>query len=522
MYLKLILIFISSNLYIFANPTIQKAVYEYKEGNYQEAIRILEQEKFTSQKYIARKYYLIGVANNKLQHFDKSIDNFKKAIKAKAKYKDLYYEYAQALYAASELEKARDAFRNSYHKKFKIDTSLYYMGHISQILEQFKAAKRIYSKLIKTKSENTNIIQLAHFQLGETLLSLSEKKKNTARPVEKYVLPRLEKAINIDPTSSLKREISKRISEIKKKYGLDPNLMKNGKTLPDKRYAFSYDQAFEYDNNVTSNSDEPTQLATQKDSYIFTSTLEAKYTFSFFGRLISVPKIRVQKVSHSDQDNSDVFTNDSLTLTSSLSNKIEHTLLGQQASTIFNFDFTKLKKDRNKVHKRIFYSDAFTYTLGLSFKYFSFGKSTIKYKRKNTTSYDAPLDSSTDSFSFDQIAILPNKTLLIVLISTDRDRVQNNTDSTNTYTTRADWIIPNIFPKYTLNLAYSHTFLDTMKKKSTRGTEQKYNPSIKITKSFNDHLDFNLSYDYTKNNSKNRSDNAYSKHQTKFEFSLGF
>src|SRR5690606_25352863 len=102
----LISLCITSNLYA---DTLSDALTDYKLGSYQSMIEKLEKYQPKGDK-LGTKYYLMGVAYNRLQDFEKSVQAFAQAVRLKNDSPDLWYELGQALYANSDLRKAQQAF----------------------------------------------------------------------------------------------------------------------------------------------------------------------------------------------------------------------------------------------------------------------------------------------------------------------------------------------------------------------------------------------------------------------------
>ena len=142
----IILTLFSFNIYAQSISLIEFNNY-FKSGQYSKALIILGKNNLI-QFDLGEKSYLEGLCYAKLQEYDKAISKFEIAIKNENKNSDLDYEYGQALYAANELKKARNAFSASAAKKFNTPASIYYIAHISQILEEFPSAIENYIESI--------------------------------------------------------------------------------------------------------------------------------------------------------------------------------------------------------------------------------------------------------------------------------------------------------------------------------------------------------------------------------------
>lgn len=515
------------------NKAFKKIGASYQSGNYQSALYQLNRMR-TSKKTRAKKYHWMAKCYTQLQDSENAIKYYRLAIRNKSKYKGIHFEYGQVLYSANELEKARSSFNRSVKKKFKKDVSLYYMGHISYVLEEFKKAKKYYYRILKVKKASKDMKQIAHFQLGEVFLSMAEGRDDIKKKVKKYVLPEMEKALKVDPKGNTAKDIRTRIKEIKGKYGLDPNVMANGRVLPKKRYRIVIKQNIKYDNNITTSTNESSSRATQRDSYIFNTSVQARYRFSFFQRIVSTPQLKFSNKYHSERDAFDVYSNDEYSIDSDLKNTFEHTLKGKRAAFIFDFqyNYTAQAWDSTEPHTKKMYSYSKTYTLGEKIKIFDFGSSTLKLKKKRYYGYDrhinqfsANMNTVTDTFSFSQVGMLPNKHLMLFLYNyIDVTNPSNQSEDTVSHLFRVDYIISEIIPKYELSLAYSHTLLSPdQSQHATRGTtETTLNPSISISKKPSKRTRIQIGYDYTRNKSEDKDNYDYSKHSIEFEFKYTF
>lgn len=496
-------------LSINAQEPLAEFYKNFKSGLYQKAIDSLEQIELKDNS-LSSKYYLSAIAYSKLQEFDKAASFFEKALNENNDSQDLYYEYGQALYAMNELKKSRDAFALSAKKNFNKGASLYYVAHISQILEDFGNARNNYLELLKVSDLDFKLKQVGKFQLAETNLNILRQKEisneELTKAVEKVILPMLKEALQIDLKSPASSDIKNRISELEKEFDLDPNLLRNGRRISPKRYTAHILQRIKFDDNISLTNEENNVSGSFRESYIFDSEVFYEYDFVLKKRFLISPSFRGTFTQHSDQDNAEVFQNDSSILNFSLKNKYEHLAFMQPASFLFNIDFSKTLKDKDQTHTRKFYADALTFTFGEQFTYFSFGDTNFKFKFKDYSAYTTSLNNYTTSFSIDQTVATNQMHLLIFMLDySSTDNYNNTSSNTNTLLFRTDYIIPEIAPKYTLAFALSLNLTDTLEQKSTRGTEWSINPSVDFSKDVTKNLKFNINFDYTNAHSKSTS-----------------
>jgi tetratricopeptide (TPR) repeat protein len=497
----------------------------FKSGQYPKALSALEKIN-VDKTNLSSKAYLAGLSYSRMQEYDKAIVQFKIAIDEKNDSVDLFYEYGQALYAANELRQSREAFKVSIDKNFNKTASLYYVAHISQILEDFDTAKNYYMMVIKDKSSDVKMKQIAHFQLGETLLSIarvkSVKNEDLTRRVDNFILPLMTRALNQDKNSELAKEITQRSTEIMVEFNLDPNLLANGRRISPKRFAGYVSQKVSHDDNISLVNEENNVQQSKKKSFIFDTEAYVKYDQILKKRFIISPEARFTYTKHSNQTDADVYQNDSFVMNFALKNRYEHKVRDLPASLIFDIDYSRTLKDWKAQKKKEFYAKATTFTIGESFSYFAIGDTTIKLKKKTYTGANEAINNHTTTLAADQTFFLPIQHLVLATFDASFiDNYNNTTSSTDAFMARIDYIIPDIKPKFTLDIALAMTLTDTKEQKLTRGTETLINPSLDLSYDLNQASSISANYDFTKSKSKD-SDYSYSKHVISSEFRYAF
>ncbi len=497
----------------------------FKSGHYPQALESLNKLS-VEENSISSKAYLSGLSYSKMQEYDKAAAQFAIAIENKNESIDLYYEYGQALYASNELRRAREAFKVSADKKFNRSASLYYVAHISQVLEEFEVAKDYYTLVLKEKETDLKMKQIANFQIAETLLSIAREKskepEDLSRRVEKFIIPLMQKGFEIDKSTAVAGDINQRIAELMKEFSLDPNVMANGRRISPKRYSGYASQKMKFDDNISLTSEENNIQQSKKESYMFETEVYGKYDFILKKRYIVSPEVRFSYLQHTDRSSPEVFQNDNYVLNANLKNKYEHNVKNQPASFIFDIDYSKTYKDFNAQKKREYYANSLTFTFGESLSLFDIGDTTFKFKRKNYTGHTDTISNHTNSFSADQTFFLPIQHLLIALFDASFiDNYNNTSTNTNAYLFRLDYIIPEIAPTYTLGLGFAYTLTDTLEQELTRGTEKNLNPSIDLSKDLSHGHKISINYDYTTTTSLDSS-YAYNKSVFTTEYRFSF
>ncbi|MCK6595231.1 MAG: tetratricopeptide repeat protein [Bacteriovoracaceae bacterium] len=485
--------------------SVEEFYKSFKTSNYQQALSTLEAIQFTEDK-ISTKYYLEGLTQARLQEFDKAILALEKAAQLKNDAPDLYYELGQAYYASNDIKKARMAFSQSAKLNFNRANSLYYVGHISQTLEEYKEAKKAYMAIIKNRKSDEKVLQIARFQLAETLLSMARETKAVEKITDRYVIPLLRQAYDTDRTTVVASEIQLRIQELLNEFKLDPNTMANGRKINPDRYVLTLAQKIKFDTNVTLANDQSTVTQSKKESYIFETEGYGKRDFVFKKRIIISPDLRVVYTQYSDSKNATVYQNNSYLFTYALRNRFEHTLWQKPASFLFDIERNYTARDKSQEKKRTKYATSQSFMFGEKFRFFSAGETTIKYKFKDYAAYLETLNNKTTSLSLDQTIFTKNQHLMIVLFSADFiDNYNATNNSTDSYLFRLDYLIPEFMPQYTLGFALSSTFLDTKEQTDTRGMEKTLAASVDITRDISKNLKVNFNYELTQNTSKSET-----------------
>ena len=96
---------------------IEPAYELYNKGDYPQALMLLKQvDHKGDEDLIGELEYWKGVVQNKLQNFDFAKGHFKLALDKDYDQDDIFFEYAQALYATQELKLAKENFINPLMK----------------------------------------------------------------------------------------------------------------------------------------------------------------------------------------------------------------------------------------------------------------------------------------------------------------------------------------------------------------------------------------------------------------------
>jgi tetratricopeptide (TPR) repeat protein len=504
----------------------------YKKGSYNESIKkLIPLTKIT--KFAPLAHYWLGLCHNKLQQFDQASLELQKALNFKNPPKDIYYELGQAHYAMNDFKKAKIYFKESVKQGVMKESSHYYLGFMEQNEENYSRALSEYRKIVGTLNQelpykNKEVAQAAALQIAEVILFQAQKTsgKNEIVMVKEFVLPQLYRAQRIDQDSSLQAEISKKITDLKEKYDLDDGRMINGRRVPEKRVNAKFQEVFGYDTNVINEGDDaPSKVyPSRKASLVSRNQFFINKIYLFERRFQLIPEFRINYDYHLNRDEPEVIYFDMRNLTPKVEFYIEHSLFNSPAQTQVELEYFHSSRNVNKDKNMKFYSRAFTLSLAEKFKFFSYGDTTLRVRRREMDAYTELLNTQTDTINITQLFLFPKNHILILMLNIDWAKLpRNDLSSSNSYMLRGDYVYPHpLFLKLKPTFSFSFTLMDPLKQKPSRGLEKTLAPSIALNRSFNDTIEFGIRYDLTKNISKDKAFFAYTKNFIALEFNAKF
>ncbi|MDA8793515.1 tetratricopeptide repeat protein [Bacteriovoracaceae bacterium] len=470
-------------------------------------------------------FYWRGLISSKLHEYPNAIENFEKSIRLKYKSDDMYYEYAQALYAQEELKKSRRAFRASVKNKYKMAVSLYYMAYLSQVLKDYKKSVAYYSAIerLDDNEEKSSVLQAARMQIGDIYLMQAEKLPNAFRAVDKHVIPQYEEAWKFDKTSDLGKQIKKKIEDLQRKYELVLFRMRNGRPTLRPPYFLRLVQAFNYDSNINAVTDDLVEDTDNTlDTWASATTFLGRYTFYVKDVVSVAPEARLIYTKHlTDEDY--IYTNDNYSANLAIRNTYEHMLFGKQASLLFDFDNTRTVNDtdENSEADRTLElsSTTNTFMLGERFVYGSLGETVLRYRSGSTVNENSE-DYSNSGFTWEQVFTLFRSTLLITMITKDQTRYEEtDTLDTDAMTYRVDFIPPRLFGFATVSYGLSMTNTDYIND-DDKGPQTTLSPSLTFTRTIGYGIRGNVTWGQTVVTDAEEDANNYNK--TTYGFNLEY
>lgn len=483
--------------------------------------RTLDQDHKSSKAQKGLVAYWKGITYNRTQDFFKAIESFDKSLSLNFDPIDINYEYGQALFAAQKLQEARLQFRESLKKRFKRAISLYYIAYISKEVGDKKKAVTFYQAIQKLPAEEIKeVAQASEMQIGDIYLEQAEKHPDSFRAVESYVLPQYKKALQSDPDSGLAQIIEKKIVDLQKKYDLILLRMRNGRPTLNPPYFLRLAQEISNDSNVTFTPEETTTASSDKSSLYSKTDVMGRYTFYVRNMISIAPELRMNYTYYTKRT-SDIYRNDNYLIAPAVRMYYEHTLFKKPASTLLDFEHSYVERDIDAQKKLKYASRSNGVMIGERFNYFDAGESILRFRYRKFESYNSNSNSNTKSFVYEQVKSF-KENILLFYSSYDMTRVDDESFDTNGLTLRGDLIFAPYKNWFTPSVGFGLTLTDPINNKDGRGMEKLYNPSLRLARLFGKRMRGSFKIDYSKNDSKDKANFAYTKTIYGFELEYLF
>lgn len=496
---------------------------QFKTGNYQSALQELSLIQASSE-FEPTRNYLMALTYKNMQKHVEAIAHFKRSIKLGKNSEDLFFEYGQSLFAVNDLEKAKRAFRISFEKGFKPDICLYYIAHIGELLEDPKAVKTNYVKLIKDKRADNSMRQIAYLRLAELIYNRAKDKFYVHNYIANYVVPLLDKGKALDPESATSSEIDSRYDEILLKHNMHPLLLENGRMLSRQSTTVTFTQQYQVDDNVTLESDAPAVAQTDTDQSSAILNSDIYYAKRFVGGkyFVHTPEIRLTFSEYLNDTNTEVTQNNSYTIGPAFRGSYNFSWNKRRAELLYEVDYNYTARDKNQEGTRSFFGRSLTYTLGLRRRFLTNGDTTIKLRQRDLTSFTSAISGQTTTLYVDQLYVRENGDILVGLFVTDFYRPEDENNATDSYLFRLDYLKPRLFWGIDVNLSASLSMLDTKLQSERRGTERTTSFGLKAQKRFNNKWRFGVTFNRIQNTSADVENFSYTKTVTGLELRYSF
>jgi len=495
----------------------------YKGGAYTQAIdklTKLQGDKTTPQDTQGVIAYWTGLCHSRMQAFDLAQAQFEKARDLGADFEDLDYELGQAQYAAQALKPARESFKRSVARKFKVGASTYYIGFLSQLLEDWMGAYAAYGSILKLSDDVDGVKQNALLQIGELKFAEAEKigdQESVAAQkkskIENEVIPAFKRVVAFKDGTPAAKQASDRIAQLtpSDERGNVPTY-RNGVPMPAKPWVIKVGEDIKYDTNVIAEGEQATPKVSNKASVISATALFLKYEWIFDRQFAVSPELASNLTWHANRAEAQVYQNDNLNTTPAIKSRWEYKLGDMQAATLLDAEFNLMLRDTSRLHTLKYYSRAYNFALGQRARFFSFGNTTLTANYKFYGNQDSNQNSEDLGITLGQNFSLPRGLGITVQVGADFNRAVASTYDRNNYMLTSYLNLPDLLWDVDLGAGLLILITDTMENRSSRGWEKMLAPSITLSNTFFKRLGVSLSYAYTYNFSADQVTYAYTKH----------
>lgn len=464
---------------------------------------------------VALLSYWQGLCYNRTQVFDKAIEALEKALPLEGKYPDLEYEYGQALYASQKLKPAREAFKKSAYHGYKPGASQYYVGFLSQILEDYTTAMEFY-RLIQTQSGDPDKVkQAALLQIAEIELTLAGLDRDPNRRFRRYrgrVTLALKKVIQFDETSPLAQQAKEKLLSVQNKLDADSiPRFKNGVPIATQPWVVKLSEVFSYDSNVLTRADQSLIAVSNQGSSTTRTEIFGKYEWIVRQWSIS-PELDVNYSQFTNRTEPLVFQNDNMTLDTVMKTRLEHIYDGKPAAFSADLAYNITIRDWTQTNRLFWYSRFYSLTLGERLQFFSFGSTLANANLKLFSNADDNQNAIIPAATVTQNFNLGQNAGISLSFTYDSNIARNPINDRRDYRSFVSLNLPEFTSQTDLSLSLSYTVVDTVNQSPTRGTETMINPSISLTRTFIKGFSGTLNYSYTNNISLDLQNYGYSRH----------
>jgi hypothetical protein len=387
--------------------------------------------------------YWRGLALAKTNEYEAASKSFARSLKNGWKPKDIYYELAQSLYIADNLNPAITAFKNSVKVRYKRAVSLYYIGFIYQQKKNYSKAVSYFKLIQKLPEEETkDVLQPALAQIGDIYLEQAKDKPDAFIAVEEYVIPQYEEAIEVNDESSLANELRIKIRKLLKDYEILLFRLRNGKVTAIPRYFASANLITGYNDNVNNLSDADRESATEDVASLFTTaTAFTRYSFYPSNWFSIAPEFRAGMTKHYSNTKS-IIENDNSFYRIGLKMNYEHLYNNAPATTYIDIEYQVNNRDDNQDGTLEQNNAATIFTISEELQLFKDNISIFRLRYTDTVDTTEQESFTTTSFIYENIKRIGAHTL-VGYLSYDMNRYELlESSNNNSIYARVDWLFP--------------------------------------------------------------------------------
>lgn len=498
----------------------RKAAEFFEQGAYLQALNELDKVIFTDEKQQALLQYWRGRCLHNIHRYSEAAEALETAKTIGVEFEDIHYILGQSLYATQELRKARKHFEDSLNINYKRNISLYYIGFISQILEEYKTARESYEMVMRAGADPEDVKPAVLYQYAElhrTRAFRIKKKSRRLAFLKERIVPLYEDVVDYDEDAAAAIQARKRIQEITGVDHRHVEVMRNGVPIPRKRYRAEITQDAGFDTNVTTEGDDSSVTGTNKSSFFTKTSVFARYqvnarkTWSFLPEVNTFYKRHYNRISN-------VIENDEFSVAPSIDMRFEHWLGSKPGTFTFSIEYERSWKDNEAEGSLTFNESNTVISLSERSTILGGGSSTLSAGLTITDSISVGSDASSPFVSFAHNFAIFGTYRLNMLYKAEFFRFDTETLDSDDYTMRFNINMTDLFYKTDVNPALLLTIRDTKRQSSARGTEILMNPSLTVVRHLARWLDGQIVLSYARQLSNDTTSHQY----TQFTSTLGF
>lgn len=497
---KLVLLFFFISFSLRAQgDNFSQALKAFHEQQFDEMVGLLEKTDVSTPEQESLKAYMLGIGYNRVEDYHQAVNSFGRALLMKNRKPDIFYEMGQAYYALNELKVSKDFFVKSYNLGFKKVASLYYLGHISELLGDDKAAKSYYLEISKSPNADANLKQIATYQLAEIIYKKFQGSNYLVKRVlRRYVFPLYDEAKRADPNSDLALEIANRKEQLIRQFKMDVYVMRNGREVSKRQWSLLASQEAKYDDNVTYAADNPAQSMSTKESSIYSDTMvTGSYNFIPNTSMVVTPSFKVKNQKYFSNVPS-VYSNDSQSFEGKLTSSLEHSIFDRPASFLLTIGYDYKKRDYLEEKSPAFYGETYFAEVAEKLRLFGEGDTQFRVQYKDYKGYSETQDTSSVVFDIYNSILLFNKHYFITFLQYDMTSSDVASNESTSTTLSLNYYIPRLYKRLDFTLSYAFTMTDT----DLKGTEYSQTPSIELAQNLGNNWQLSFSSAYTKNSAE--------------------
>jgi hypothetical protein len=395
--------------------------------------------------------------------------------------------------------------------------SLYYVGYISDILDEKTIARKAYLKIIQSNDDTDHVLQPALLSLAKIELEVTQSTPRIYKKKQRLlalVLPLLQKTIAYNPNDALSEEAQNMLleaqKELQKMITSVSATFTNGTPLDPVNFSVSTSINTGYNSNVSNLGND---FPHQSNSAFSQATVFAKKTFIFANKFTLSPEVASIATWHANTKNIYAKKYDGFFFSTALRSRMESKLFSKPISTQLRIDYNQCRNDTDANNSLTFCMKSSGIEIIQKIAFAPTGPTYLTGSlRENHYAYD-PASSISKTLSLMQTFFIDptffcNLTMGIGSNTSKSPLLSNNTSRLN-----ISLFFFEIAPSWRLTTSFDLTITNPFNAKTTRGIERTSTFTINPVKNLSPKWQLSFMLNYTQNLSLDQISYAYTKVQ---------